>query len=1123
MKFDRREFVKISFLLIIILTLFTAVFINVNQAALHLSESQNQYNQLSVINQEEEITKLSSMIAPQSNWVASETVWSQPEQLTHPDIKRSEYTAVQGPNNTYYCFWIKELRIFTNAIYFSQLENFTTNKWSIPKQVIQLDSTISDLTAVFDVNSSLHLAFISTREEIWQINYFSKETQNFNWSSREVFARTSDDFYSSLVLSISNEAAVHLAWISTVKGTSDVTLDSSIQIITKNLTTDSWGNQRELFNAENPLAFDMAVNQNNTVQIGIIKWDISFIGNEIVTASSDNDTLNWSPTTQIANYVSRYGSIQIYPSIITGGFHVLWNYEFSHKKAFHRELHFNGTIRTIAVQINLLSTDGYIAGIGENQTTGDLYVLYAESFLGNTKIMQRKRNGGGLTWEIAEQITTDSQSFDPIYMQNYYSNTSEAVLVNLNKEKMEARVFTKPTVFSDASNIIVTSFDNNKGKIIIDSDGTKHFVWQYIGPAQPNIYYQKKEINGSWEFKGSIMTEWKAAAQNPRITIDSNDNLHCLFVADSNISSIDGLFYVTKNYNQDNWSIPELVKTPQNNAEDDNVDLVVDPLDTIHIVWSEYTAIYQNKLIYSYKQSFESVFTSEDIILNSGPTTSNFPDFVIDSFGTIHLTYTEENYGSALNEVDYRYKLVGQSWSTEEVIIASIDVDYNRPLLTVDSKDTLRLVYLQRYSIGIFLVSSGEMWQKPLLSGWSFNSTLFSDELAIYHAFLISKNDILIYSHHVTNLPNDKFPNNFVDKIFVSFTNEIGEWGARETMFLNPMDNDEIIGIYDEISDNSYFIINDERRNNPQIHLIYRQNDTDQDSLGDIDEDIFWTDKYKQDSDNDLLVDGYEVRETLSNPAIADTDWDTLGDGVEVNLYLTNPLVIDSDGDGITDGDEVKVWGTSPIDVDSDGDSISDFDELFVYLTNPNNIDTDFDDMPDFWEIVNNLDPNFDDALNDEDSDDLFNVEEYFENTDPYNNDTDTDELSDGDEVKVWFTSPLKFDTDDDTIGDSDEVLVYHTNPLLADSDGDGFSDREEINSQTDPNDPKDNIRTRKVRTALVATLVPTFVILTLFAVFETRYRRRTKNLHEIEKDEIALEEEKLAKLMDSRNNQKEN
>ncbi len=1059
----------------------------------------------------------------QSQWTENNNVWSQPEQLTHPSIQRNEYVAIQGPNNTYHCFWIKKLRIFTNAIYYSYMENLTINKWSLPKQVIQLDSEIKAITAIADRDSNLHLAFISTRENIWQINYISKESQNNIWSSREVFSRSDEYYYTNPIFAISNEDIIHLAWVTKLLNSGSAIIDSAILIKSKNLTTDIWEIQRKLFDSEDPIAFDLAVNQNNTILIGIIKWDLSLTGNLVVMSESNNDTLTWSPVTQIASYTSLLYTVNVYPSIITNGFHVLWNYKDSHKKLFHLELNQNLTIRTSAAQVNLLSTDGYMAGIGENQTTGDLYIIYEESFLGNPNIKQRKRNGIGLVWETANAISIDSLSFNPKYMQNYYSNTSEAVLVNLNKDKIEARVFINPTNYSNATAIMVTSFNNNKGNFVADSKGTYHFVWNYIGPSQVNIYYQKKEVNSSWEFQGSIMTVWKTAAQSPRIAVDSKDNLHCLFVADTNASGIDGLFYVTKNYNQNNWSAPILVKTPGNDAEKDNFVLYIDLVDTIHIVWAETTITFQNKLLYSYKESTDSEFTTENIIINSGPTTSNLPYIVIDSFGTIHLTYTEDNRGSAVNEVDYRYKLTGQSWSAEEVITASIDVDFYRPLLTVDSKDTLRLVYLQKYSTGTFLLSSAELWQKPILSSWTYNSSIFTDELANYHSFLITKDDIMVYTYHVTNLPNDKFENNFQDKIFTYCTDESGEWGSRETLFLNPMYNSEIFGTYDKKTDNIYFIVNDKRQYNSQIHLIYRQNDTDQDLLGDIDELIFWTNKYQQDTDGDLLMDGFEVKVTLTNPAVVDTDWDELPDGMEVNFYLSNPLVIDTDGDSISDGDEVKIWNTSPIDADSDNDNISDFAELFIYHTNPNNADSDYDLMPDYWEILHNLNPNFNDAGFDEDSDNLYNVEEYFHNTDPYNNDTDADELSDGDEVKIWGTDPLKFDTDEDTIGDSDEVLVYHTDPLQEDSDGDGYTDREEINSQTDPNDPRDNIRSRKIKTALIATLTPTCIIIISFIAFETRYRMRIKKLHEEEKEEIALENEKLTLLMESRNSKNKN
>ena len=48
-------------------------------------------------------------------------------------------------------------------------------------------------------------------------------------------------------------------------------------------------------------------------------------------------------------------------------------------------------------------------------------------------------------------------------------------------------------------------------------------------------------------------------------------------------------------------------------------------------------------------------------------------------------------------------------------------------------------------------MSSAELWQKPLLSSWSHHSTLYSDELTTNHAFLITKNNILVYPNLTEN------------------------------------------------------------------------------------------------------------------------------------------------------------------------------------------------------------------------------------------------------------------------------------------------------------------------------------------------------------------------------------
>ncbi|MEP0862861.1 MAG: OmpA family protein [Ignavibacterium sp.] len=179
-----------------------------------------------------------------------------------------------------------------------------------------------------------------------------------------------------------------------------------------------------------------------------------------------------------------------------------------------------------------------------------------------------------------------------------------------------------------------------------------------------------------------------------------------------------------------------------------------------------------------------------------------------------------------------------------------------------------------------------------------------------------------------------------------------------------------------------------------------------------------------------------------------DNDGLTKCEEQELGTDIKNP---DSDGDKISDGDEVKIYKTNPLSVDSDNEGLNDYDEIFVYKTNPVSTDTDLDQIDDRTEIfVYKTDP----LKSDSDSDGLSDYEEIFVNkTNPNNKDTDDDGLSDGDEVLVHKTNPLVKDTDEDKLTDGDEVLRFKTDPTLVDSDGDTLSDFEEVNVyKSDPN-----------------------------------------------------------------------
>jgi hypothetical protein len=127
--------------------------------------------------------------------------------------------------------------------------------------------------------------------------------------------------------------------------------------------------------------------------------------------------------------------------------------------------------------------------------------------------------------------------------------------------------------------------------------------------------------------------------------------------------------------------------------------------------------------------------------------------------------------------------------------------------------------------------------------------------------------------------------------------------------------------------------------------------DGDLDDLSNLEEYEAGTDPTNDDSDDDGLKDGAEVKDRGTDPNDDDSDDDTLKDGVETGTGVfvdandtgTDPNQADSDGDGINDAAELAN-ATDP--------NVANFQQVMdgegnVYLIIDNGIDTDGDGMVD--------------------------------------------------------------------------------------------------------------------------------------------------------------------------------
>ena len=275
--------------------------------------------------------------------------------------------------------------------------------------------------------------------------------------------------------------------------------------------------------------------------------------------------------------------------------------------------------------------------------------------------------------------------------------------------------------------------------------------------------------------------------------------------------------------------------------------------------------------------------------------------------------------------------------------------------------------------------------------------------------------------------------------------------------------------------------------------------DTDDDQLTDGSEIfVHGTNATNPDTENDGMPDGFEITYSLNplvndsgldpdvdsitnlgeygygtNPNLNDTDTDKLDDFEEIFVFFTNPLSNDTDLDLLVDYYEIMIeplddqyllnntFQTDPNLWDTDGDQLSDHYEVATSGTNPIVNDTDSDLMLDGYEVFFNLNPFFDDASLNYDTDELTNYEEFLYKGDPFDADTDDDRLLDSEEV-FWGTDLNLDDTDGDFLTDYLEVIYYGTNATNWDTDFDGLSDLFELyifgSSPFDPDSDNDGL-----------------------------------------------------------------
>jgi outer membrane protein OmpA-like peptidoglycan-associated protein len=214
--------------------------------------------------------------------------------------------------------------------------------------------------------------------------------------------------------------------------------------------------------------------------------------------------------------------------------------------------------------------------------------------------------------------------------------------------------------------------------------------------------------------------------------------------------------------------------------------------------------------------------------------------------------------------------------------------------------------------------------------------------------------------------------------------------------------------------------------------------DSDHDGITDKDEQLLGTDPKKLDSDSDGFSDRKEIGRNIS--AARDTDGDGIIDALDEDddndslltrdevLLATSAYIADSDNDGLLDNYEVGSEFQYPLDSDNDGiiNAVDYDDDNDGIPTLSERADPNLDGNPldavdsDSDGIVDYLDANFD---IDRDQDGLTNELEVTLGTNPDNVDTDGDGINDAEEIGDDFSHPS--DLNNNGLIDALEAYVY--------------------------------------------------------------------------------------------------
>ena len=212
----------------------------------------------------------------------------------------------------------------------------------------------------------------------------------------------------------------------------------------------------------------------------------------------------------------------------------------------------------------------------------------------------------------------------------------------------------------------VVSMESDKdcyySSLVIDSNGDIHVVWEDTYLTEGNIYYKMKPNGGSWTSEELVSTEDPDASAMASIIIESDGTAHVTWcsVTDDEYD----IFYKNKP-SGGSWTEAEAIPLEESYTPYFPI-LAVEPDGTLHLAWDDYSGSGIDEDIFYKNKPSGGSWSATEVVSTESSDYSYAPNLEVDSNGDVHITWDELT--DYTTDVCYKKKPSGGSWTPVEFI-----------------------------------------------------------------------------------------------------------------------------------------------------------------------------------------------------------------------------------------------------------------------------------------------------------------------------------------------------------------------------------------------------------------------------------------------------------------------